>query len=135
MYAWLIGQRERVASIVAGSALLAPVVAFAAGESVNVNSTGIPKQWQDFPSVIENVFKIVITVAGVVFVILFLVGGVMYLAAAGNEDNTKKATKLMLDAVIGLVLILISWAVGTYVLRLLGVSQNGDQLNVYTPVK
>lgn len=134
MYAWLIGQRERIAGIVAGSTVLAPVVAFAADpvrpgttggsglDSELTRPTAIPSRWGDFDSVIQSVFTIVITVAGIVFILLFLAGGVMYLASAGNEDAAKKATKLMMDAVIGLVLILIAWAVGTYVLRLLGLT-------------
>ncbi|MGI6103522.1 MAG: hypothetical protein ACOYBJ_02795 [Patescibacteria group bacterium] len=136
MYAWLIGQRERIAGIVAGSTVLAPVVALAqtrpkttGGDGLDgqlTRPTAIPLRWGDFDSVIQSVFTIVITVAGIVFILLFLAGGVMYLASAGNEDSAKKATKLMMDAVIGLVLILIAWAVGTYVLRLLGLTTDGS---------
>lgn len=75
---------------------------------------------------IGKLFNIAITVAGVIFVLLFLLGGIQYLAAAGNEDNTNKAKKLLVDAVVGLLIILASWAVGTYILSLLGISKPGS---------
>lgn len=127
MREWLIGQREKIAGIVATSAILAPAASFA---STSDSGAGIaapdnlPPKWSTLPDIINSLFTIVISVAGVVFIILFLVGGVQYLASAGNEDAAKKAGKLMLDAVIGIVLILISWAVGTYVLGLLGLNPN-----------
>lgn len=116
MHEWLIGQRERIAGIVATSTILVPAMTLAQLKEPD----NIPAQWKTLPNIIENIFEIVISVAGIVFIILFLVGAVQYLASAGNEDNAKKAGKLMLDAVIGVVLILISWAVGKYVLGLLG---------------
>ncbi|MBI2589420.1 hypothetical protein HYW32_00075 [Candidatus Berkelbacteria bacterium] len=45
----------------------------------------------------------------------------MYLTNAGNDEQTKKAKQLLIDAVIGMVIIVIAWAVGNYVLGLLGI--------------
>ena len=119
MYAWMLRQRERLVGIMGASALAAPVAALA--QSTIDRPSGVPDQFKTFERTIESAFNIVIVVAGVVFVILFLVGGISYLTAAGNEDSTKKARQLMLDAVIGLVIVVTSWAVGTYVLSLLGI--------------
>lgn len=114
-----IAFRERyiVGSAVVG--LLTPLTALAQG-SVG-RPSGIPQQFRDFPSTIRNIFNIVITGAGIIFVVLFLIGGVQYLTAAGNEDTTKKARQLMIDAVIGLGIVVTSWAIGTYILSLLGI--------------
>lgn len=71
-------------------------------------------------NVVEWLFNVAITIGAIALIVLLLVGGVMYLTNAGNEDGTKKAFRLMSNAVIGLVLILIAWALGTYVLELLG---------------
>ncbi len=43
-----------------------------------------------------------------------------YLSAAGNEDQTGKAKRMMIDAVIGLVLVLGSWAIARFIGRELG---------------
>jgi len=61
---------------------------------------------------------------GAVFVILFLVGGVQYLTSAGNEESATKAKKLLTDAVIGLVIVLASWAVANWILNGLGGEAN-----------
>ena len=78
------------------------------------------------PDIIRNGFNIVITIAGVVFVVLMLIGGIMYLASAGNDESTKKARQLLLDSVIGLVIVVTAWAVGLYVLQVLGLSDGAN---------
>ena len=76
-----------------------------------------------FGQVITTMFNIAIIVAGIAFVVLLLVGGIQYLTAAGSEENTKKARTLMLDAAIGLVIVIIAYPVGSYVLNsLFGIS-------------
>jgi len=82
--------------------------------ALNVNS-----KWKDLPTSVTNLFEFVLGIAGFIFVILFLVGGVQYLTAAGNEDATGKAKKLLVDAIIGLVIVLIAWAVSSYILQAL----------------
>lgn len=127
MYAWAIRNRERFATALAASSWAAPMAAFAQLRGEVTTPSGVAETgFKDFEDTIRLAFNIVITVAGVAFVVLFLLGGVQYLTAAGNEDSTKKARQLMLDAAIGLVIVVTAWAVGTYVLRLLGVSERGE---------
>lgn len=65
---------------------------------------------------VNTIFNTVIAAAAAIFVILLLVGGVQYLSAAGNEEATAKAKKLLVDAVIGLIIVLAAWAIGRFVL-------------------
>ncbi|MFA5300988.1 MAG: pilin [Lutibacter sp.] len=81
---------------------------------------------QDIPAVISLLFNIIISASGAIFIILFLIGGIQYLFASGNEEGTGKAKKLLLDAVIGLIIVLSSWAIGTWVIKSLGGSGNGS---------
>lgn len=104
--------------------LLAPT--YAAGQSVRTPTKLRGGGFDNIADAITSIFNIAITVAGVVFVLLFLIGGIQYLAAAGNEDNTNKAKKLLVDAVVGLVIVVVAWAVGTYVLQLLGIGEAGQ---------
>lgn len=92
--------------------------------SESIDDPNVP--FQNLGDLITGGFNLVIIVAGVAFVVLFLIGGVMYLTSAGNEDGTKKARSLLLDAVIGLVLVVIAWAVGNYVLDLLNIQVDTD---------
>lgn len=78
-------------------------------------------QFSDLGASIQTIFNFTILIVGIIFVILFLVGGVQYLTAAGNEEQTGKAKRLLVDAVVGLVIVLAAWAVGNFILGRLGV--------------
>lgn len=118
---WLMA-KEKLAAIVAGTTWAVPLAALAQVSAPR----GVPARFSDFDNTIRNAFNIIIVIAGIIFVILFLIGGIQYLTAAGNEDNTKKARQLILDAIIGLVIVVAAWAVGTYVLSLLGIGTSGQ---------
>lgn len=77
----------------------------------------LPTRFRSIADVVATIFNIVIGISGAIFMVLLLVGGVQYMTAAGNEENTTKAKKLLVDAVIGLVLTLSAWAIGTFILR------------------
>ena len=78
----------------------------------------------DINQTIRTIFNVVIIFAGIIFVILFLVGGIQYLTAAGNEEQTGKAKRLLVDAIVGLVIVLASWAIANFVLNQLGLNIN-----------
>ena len=71
------------------------------------------------------IFQLLTAAAGVVFIILLIVGGFQYLTGAGNEEATGKAKKLMIDAVIGLIITLIAYAAGYWILGKLGLHPRG----------
>ena len=71
---------------------------------------------------ITTIFNFVITIGAIIFVILFLVGGIQYLTAAGDTEATGKAKKILVDAIIGLVIILAAWAIGNFILDFLGLT-------------
>ena len=66
---------------------------------------------------ITKIFNLAISVSGGVFLVMVLVGGVQYLTGAGNEETTGKAKKMMIDAIVGLIIVLASWAIGTWILN------------------
>lgn len=115
------------ATTAAWAAAVAVVNAQAAGGPVlNLKAPkSVGDKFDSLDHAIANGFQIVITVAGVLFMVLFLLGGMQYLAGAGNEETTKKARQLMLDSVIGLGIVVTAWAAGTYVLQLLGLGAGG----------
>ena len=77
-------------------------------------------------TLVETIFNAIITVSEIIFIVLFLIGGVMYLTSMGNEEQSSKARKLLLEAIVGLVIVLAAWAVGTWLLnRLKENSQSG----------
>lgn len=79
-------------------------------------------QFGSVESSINTIFNLVFAIAGAVFVILLLVGGVQYLTAAGNEEATAKARRLLVDAIVGLVIVLAAFAIGRFILGRFGLT-------------
>lgn len=48
---------------------------------------------------------------GLIAVIMIIYAGVLYVTAAGAEDQTGKAKKIIMYAIIGLLIVLLSWAI------------------------
>lgn len=115
---WFIKNGTAVAATGATASLLAPLATLA---QIQGPVGSVDSRLLRFETAITFIINAAIIVAGIAFVLLLLVGGVQYLASAGVEDNAKKAQRLMLNALIGLVIVVLAYAVGTYVLRLLGI--------------
>lgn len=54
---------------------------------------------------------------GVIFIILMLIGGTRYMTAAGNEERVKNALALIRHAIIGLIIVVGSYAIWSFVLE------------------
>lgn len=126
------GLRQHGTAVLSAAALWAANLSLAVAASPTLKikpPQTVGTQFDTIDHVISSGFNIVLTVAGVLFMILFLLGGIQYLASAGHEEGTKKARQLLLDSVIGLVIVVMAWAVGIYVLQLLGLSDSDGTLN------
>ena len=82
--------------------------------------SAVPEGFASVENVVTLIFNTIITISGVIFLIMLLIGGIQYLTGAGNEETTGKAKKMMIDAIVGLIIVLASWAIGTWILGRLG---------------
>jgi len=71
---------------------------------------------QDPRGLVGRIINIALGFLGVIFLGLTIFAGFQYMTASGNEEQTKKALALIKNAVIGLVIVLISWAITLFVL-------------------
>lgn len=81
---------------------------------------GVKDAGQNLADLIKFVFNFAIAIAAGIFVIMLLVGGITYLTGAGNDEQTGKGKKMMIDAVVGIFIVLASWGIGTYILYTFG---------------
>ncbi|HUW21523.1 MAG TPA: pilin [Candidatus Bathyarchaeia archaeon] len=65
--------------------------------------------------VFRRILNIAFTLAGVVLFVMLLVGGFGYLTSSGDPDKAKKAGATITSAIVGFVLLILSW----FILRLL----------------
>ena len=66
-----------------------------------------------------SVIQTLLGILGILALIIVLIGGFKWMTAGGNEEKTEEAKKLLGAGVIGLVIILSSWAIATYVINTL----------------
>lgn len=66
--------------------------------------------------VLQNGLNIAYFLAGSIAVIIIIIGGIMYVTAAGNSGNITKAKNMLLYAVVGLIIVLIAYAITNYVI-------------------
>ena len=73
----------------------------------------------ELPTLIGQLINVLLGVLGIVFVILVVYAGFLYLTSQGEEGNVKKAKKLLTQAVIGLIIIIAAYAISSYVISAL----------------
>jgi hypothetical protein len=60
---------------------------------------------------ILRVINIALALAGLIAVLFLIIGGFRYITAGGNEDASGQAKKIILNAVIGIIVIILSFVV------------------------
>ena len=65
----------------------------------------------DLGDLIISIINILLAVAGLVAVLFLIIGGVRYVVAAGNEEQLESAKKTITHAIIGLVIIILSFVI------------------------
>jgi len=87
------------------------------GLETTAGQAGLPQP--ELTALIGNIIRAAFSVVGVVFFILLLYGGFLWMTAGGNEEKVKKAKSLMVNSVIGLLIIIAAYAISEFVIRLL----------------
>ena len=71
----------------------------------------------DLKKTVLNIVQYALGLMTLIAVILIIYAGFIWLTAAGNEDNVEKAKRIISAAVVGLIIILLAWAVVIFVTR------------------
>lgn len=97
--------------------LLMPASAFAQGTLSDIGAqTGLDSgQGGSLTGIISGLISVFLGILGIIFFLLTLYAGFLYMTAAGEDDKVDKAKKLLTQAVIGLVIILAAYAISTFV--------------------
>ena len=103
------------------AALVLPFVAWAA-DPIQTGLGGIQDQ---FPrsgiagttsltgrgGLIAVVISTMLLIAGAIAVVFVIIGGYQYLTSAGNEESAEKGKKTLINAIIGIVVIILAYAI------------------------
>lgn len=77
--------------------------------------TGLPGVDDSDPvwHTIDIVLKFILSAAGILAMTVIVVGGLMYILSGGEPEKAKTAKKIIINGVIGLVVVLLAFAIVT----------------------
>ncbi len=65
--------------------------------------------------VVAAVIRVMLTFLGVIFICLMIFAGFRWMTSAGNEEAISKAKRIMIAAIIGVVIVILAFAITTFV--------------------
>jgi len=75
------------------------------------------------PTLIARIINIFLGFLGIIFVIIIIYAGFVWMTAGGNEDKVSQARKWITNSVIGIIIILAAYAITNFVVsRIVGVT-------------
>lgn len=80
---------------------------------------------QDVRYRIVKIINVILTIVGLIVVVLIIFAGFKWMTAAGNEEAVKDAQKIMKNAIIGLVIIILAWSITLFIMRRLSAISQG----------
>lgn len=69
---------------------------------------GVPRDWSGLSQIINRALQFVFTIAGIALLALFLYGGFSWLTSAGDANKVKTAQSILINAGIGIAIIVCS---------------------------
>jgi len=63
----------------------------------------------DLPTLVGNIVNLILFIAGVLAIIYLIYSGILYITAAGNPDAAKKGQQGIMNAAIGIVIIVLAF--------------------------
>ena len=63
-----------------------------------------------------SIINVILGFLGIVAIIIILVAGFKWMTAAGNEEKVTGARQMLIAGIIGLAIVLASWAIAQFVL-------------------
>lgn len=75
---------------------------------------------------IVSILKYLMTFLGIIAVIIVLYGGFVWMTAGGNDDNVRRAKNIITAGIIGLAIVLASYAVVTFIVKITSDALDGE---------
>ena len=93
------------------------------------NSYGFPDPFagSSISDVVGNIIRAILSLVGALFFLMFLWGGTRYLTAGGDSEKVKNAKTTLTNAVIGLIIIALSYVIVVAVIDAIDAGQAGVQ--------
>ncbi len=87
----------------------------------------------DVPTIIGNIIGAGLALISVLFFIMVIIGGIMWMIARGNDEKSRKALDTIIAAIIGIIIVSAAYAITTFVFKSTGVSIGSGSTTTETP--
>lgn len=81
------------------------------GHEARLSTGGFFNARDSAVTVIGKVIRLLLFVSGAIAVLFVIIGGFMYLTSAGNEEQASKGRTTIVNAIIGIVIIILSYVI------------------------
>lgn len=122
--------RKILLALVASLTLITPTLVLAAPDYTTELDAATTVVYGDSGANSSSIYFIVgtlistlLSIVGIVFLILVLWAGSLWMTAGGNEKQVEKAKDMMIRAVVGLVILLASYSISNFVVQSLITAQ------------
>lgn len=92
------------------------------GRCVNAGIDAEVATIQGFECLFFNVLQIITVIAGLVFLIMFIVGGFQYLMSSNDQKAVAQASNTLTMSIIALVGVILAWVILRFITNFTGVS-------------
>ncbi len=70
--------------------------------------------------ILSGIIQTVLSLLGVLFLLLMIYGGYLYMTARGNEEQLEKAKKIITQTFIGIIIVLAAYAISWFMIDKFG---------------
>jgi len=81
---------------------------------------------QTLPAQIGRIVQLFVSFAGVIMLVIVVYAGILWMTAGGNTENVEKAKKLLRNAIIGLIIVLLAYIIVAFINTLIVSSGFGE---------
>lgn len=71
----------------------------------------------DLKNTVINIIRWILGILALLAVVFVIYGGFMWLTSGGDESKIEKAKKIISGAVVGLIIVILAWAIVIFVAR------------------
>lgn len=74
--------------------------------------------------IVARLISVAMGFLGIIFLVMILASGLAYMTSGGNEEKVKSAKRIFINAVIGVIIILMAYSVVYFVINTLNIANN-----------
>ncbi len=87
------------------------------GLKITADFAGLPTSDASPITIVSRIVNVILGFLGVLFIILILYGGFMWMTSSGNEEKITKAKNIIGNSVVGLAIVLTSLAISLFIFK------------------